>query len=111
MPSLAKAKIQIEATGEQFEVMFNPEEYTLNKDNNFASQNVPGLSGPLLQFVHGNLRTLEMELFFDTLEKQRDVREQTVKVTRLLDINRDLHAPPIVRISWEIGRASCRERV
>lgn len=100
MPSLAKAKIQIEATGEQFEVMFNPEEYTLNKDNNFASQNVPGLSGPLLQFVHGNLRTLEMELFFDTLEKQRDVREQTVKVTRLLDINRDLHAPPIVRISW-----------
>ena len=100
MPSLAKAKIQIEATGEQFEVMFNPEEYTLNKDNNFAAQNIPGLSGPLLQFVHGNLRTLEMELFFDTFEKQRDVREQTVKVTRLLDINRDLHAPPIVRISW-----------
>ena len=46
--------------------MFNPEEYTLNKDNNFASQAVPGLSGPLLQFVHGNMRTLEMELFFDT---------------------------------------------
>ena len=100
MPSLAKAKVLIEATGEQFEVMFNPEEYTLNKDNNFAAQNVPGLSGPLLQFVHGNLRTLEMELFFDTFEKQRDVREQTAKVTRLLEINRDLHAPPIVRISW-----------
>jgi hypothetical protein len=100
MPSLAKAKFLIEATGEQFEVMFNPEEYTLNKDNNFAAQNVPGLSGPLLQFVHGNLRTLEMELFFDTFEKQRDVREQTGKVTKLLDINRDLHAPPIVRISW-----------
>jgi hypothetical protein len=100
MPSLAKAKILVEATGEQFEVMFNPEEYTLNKDNNFASQNVPGLSGPLLQFVHGNLRTLEMELFFDTFEKQRDVREQTSKVTKLLEINRDLHAPPIVRISW-----------
>ena len=100
MPSLAKAKCLIEATGEQFEVVFNPEEYTLNKDNNFAAQNVPGLSGPLLQFVHGNLRTLEMELFFDTFEKQRDVREQTARVTRLLDINRDLHAPPIVRISW-----------
>ncbi len=100
MPSLAKAKILIEATGEQFEVMFNPEEYTLNKDNNFAAQNIPGLSGPLLQFVHGNLRTLDMELFFDTFEQHRDVREQTNKITGLLDINKDLHAPPIVRVSW-----------
>ncbi len=100
MPSLAKAKILIEATGEQVEVMFNPEEYTLNKDNNFAAQNIPGLSGPLLQFVHGNLRTLDMELFFDTFEQHRDVREQTKKITSLLDINKDLHAPPIVRVSW-----------
>src|SRR5262245_47356340 len=100
MPSLAKAKILVEATGEQFEVMFNPEEYTLNKDNNFAAQNIPGLSGPLLQFVHGNLRTLDMELFFDTFEQHRDVREQTKKITGLLDINKDLHAPPIVRVSW-----------
>ena len=97
---LAKAKILIEATGEQFEVKFNPEEYTINKDNNFAAQNVPGLSGPLLQFVHGNMRTLEMELFFDTYEQNRDVREDTTKITDLLKINRDLHAPPIVQISW-----------
>ena len=52
----------------QFPVLFNPEEYTLNQDNNFASQAVPGLSAPLLQFVNGNLQTLEMELFFDTYE-------------------------------------------
>jgi hypothetical protein len=97
---LAKARILVEATGDQFEVMFNPEEYSLNKDNNFASQNVPGLSGPILQFVHGNLRTLDMELFFDTFEKQRDVREETRKVTDLLKINRDLHAPPVIEISW-----------
>lgn len=97
---LAKARILVEATGEQFDVMFNPEEYTVNKDNNFASQNVPGLSGPILQFVHGNLRTLDMELFFDTYERQRDVREDTRRVTDLLTINRDLHAPPVVQISW-----------
>lgn len=97
---LAKAKILVEATGEQFEVMFNPEEYTINKDNNFASQNVPGLSGPLLQFVHGNLRTLEMELLFDTYEKHTDVRDEARKVLDLLNINRDLHAPPVVRVSW-----------
>lgn len=98
--ALAKAKILVEGTGEIITVSFNPEEYSLNKDNNFASQNIPGLSGPLLQFVHGNLRTLEMELFFDTLEKNADVREETSKISDLLKINRDLHAPPVLQISW-----------
>jgi LysM repeat protein len=97
---LAKAKILVEATGAQFEVMFNPEEYTINKDNNFAAQNVPGLSGPILQFVHGNMRTLEMELFFDTYEQGKDVRDQTKNITSLLDINGDLHAPPVIQVSW-----------
>ena len=95
-----RAKIKNEATGEEFDVMFNPEEYSLNKDNNFASQAIPGLTSPLLQFVHGNLRTLDMELFFDTFEQQTDVRDQTQKVTKLLQINSDLHAPPVVQVVW-----------
>ena len=105
--ALAKAKITVEATGAQFSVMFNPEEYTLNKDNNFASQAVPGLSGPLLQFVHGNMRTLEMELFFDTFEAQTDVRTQTNQIVQLLDINSDLHAPPILRVAWASLQFRC----
>jgi hypothetical protein len=96
---LEKAQVLIEHTGEKFDVMFNPAEYTLNKDNNFASQTIPGLSSPLLQFVNGNLRTLEMELFFDTYEARRDVREETQQVVRLLDIDSDLHAPPVLRVS------------
>ncbi len=104
---LAKAKILVEATGLQFEVMFNPEEYTINKDNNFASQNVPGLSGPILQFVHGNMRTLEMELFFDTYEAHTDVRDQTANLLGLLDIDGDLHAPPIIQISWASLQFRC----
>jgi nucleoid-associated protein YgaU len=104
---LAKAKILVEATGKQFEVMFNPEEYTINKDNNFASQNVPGLSGPILQFVHGNMRTLEMELFFDTYEAHTDVRDQIANLLDLLKINGDLHAPPIIQISWASLQFRC----
>lgn len=87
-------------TGENFNVMFNPEEYSLNKDNNFASQAIPGLGSPLLQFVHGNMRTLDMELFFDTFELKQDVRSQTQKVVDLLKINSDLHAPPILQVTW-----------
>lgn len=98
--ALAKARIVVERTGERIDVSFNPEEYSLNKDNNYASQAIPGLSSPILQFVHGNLRTLEMELFFDTTDARTDVRDQTQKVTDLLKIDRELHAPPVLRVSW-----------
>lgn len=97
---LARARIEKSHNGEFFEVLFNPEEYTLSKDNNFASHNVPGLSSPILQFVHGNLRTLTMELFFDTTDDARDVREETEKVVDLAAIDSELHAPPPLRISW-----------
>jgi len=87
-------------TGTSYRVMFNPEEYSLNKDNNFASQAIPGLGSPILQFVHGNMRTLDMELFFDTFELAKDVRSETQKVVDLLKINSDLHAPPILQVTW-----------
>lgn len=105
--ALAKANITIEHTGERFDVMFNPEEYSLNKDNTYASQAIPGLGSPILQFVHGNLRTLEMELFFDTTDARSDVREKTQKVVDLLKINSDLHAPPVVRVAWGSLQLRC----
>src|SRR5688572_9445832 len=91
----------------QISVQFNPEEYSLNKDNNFASQAVPGLSSPILQFVNGNLRTLEMELFFDTVDAQTDVRVETNKVIDLLRIDPDLHAPPILQVVWSSLDFTC----
>ncbi|MCP4202231.1 MAG: peptigoglycan-binding protein LysM [bacterium] len=97
---LAKAIIRIEHTGEEIPVLFNPEEYSINHDNNFASQTVPGLSAPVLQFVNGNMRTLDMELFFDTTAERIDVREETGKVVGLLDIDSELHAPPVLEVSW-----------
>src|SRR5262245_6704085 len=92
---------------DQFEVQFNPEEYSLNKDNNFASQAIPGLSSPILQFVNGNLRTLEMELFFDTTDDRTDVRNQTQPIVDLLKIDPDLHAPPILRVAWGSLQLRC----
>jgi LysM repeat protein len=105
--ALAKASITVEHTGARFDVMFNPEEYSLNKDNNFASQAIPGLGSPILQFVHGNLRTLEMELFFDTTDKRTDVRTETQKVVDLLKIDSQLHAPPVLRVAWGSLQLRC----
>jgi len=97
---LDRVQITNEKTNAQFSVMFNPEEYSLNKDNNYASQAIPGLTSPLLQFVHGNLRTLDMELFFDTFETQQDVRNETQNIVDLLQIDSDLHTPPVLRVTW-----------
>ena len=98
--ALVKATITAEASGERLQVMFNPEEYSLNRDNTFASQVVPGLGSPLLQFVNGNLRTLDMELLFDTYEQLTDVRDQTQKLIHFMEIDSSLHAPPVLLVSW-----------
>ena len=97
---LDRVQILNEQTGQKFFAMFNPEEYSLNKDNNYASQAIPGLTSPLLQFVHGNLQTLDMELFFDTFDQQEDVRGRTSQIFDLLAINSDLHTPPVLRVTW-----------
>jgi hypothetical protein len=111
MTSFEKALIINTVTGENIYVMFNPTEYSLNQDNNFASLGIPGLSAPLLQFVHGNSRMLSMQLFFDTYEANTfgsrtvnaagdDVRGQVRKVVGLLEIEPATHAPPVVEFHW-----------
>ncbi|MDX2152659.1 MAG: LysM peptidoglycan-binding domain-containing protein [Bryobacteraceae bacterium] len=105
--ALERVQIQVEHTGAIITVMMNPEEYTLNKDNNFAAQAIPGLSSPLLQFVNGNLRTLEMELLFDTTDLRVDVRTRTQPVADLLKIDSELHAPPVLLVSWGSLQLRC----
>jgi nucleoid-associated protein YgaU len=89
--------------GDLITVDYNPEEYTLNNENAFAVQGIPGLGSPVVQFVNGGQRTLEVELFFDTYDTpdlpKKDVREQTGPVVALLGIDGEQHAPPILRVT------------
>jgi len=89
-------------TGERMTVMFNPAEYTLEKGNSFAEIGIPGLNAPPIQFVRGNLRTLRMELFFDTYElrPQTDVRMFVRELTALLNKEPTTQGPPILIFSW-----------
>jgi len=97
---LEKATIINTETNEQIQVMFNPEEYTLDKANSFAEIGIPGLETPPIQYVRGNLRTLKMDLFFDTYEKKTDVRGFSRKITELLEKNLSTKAPPILLFAW-----------
>lgn len=116
--ALEKATLTNLTTGVSSKVLFNPEEYSVNRDINYAQIAVPGLSGPLLQFVHGNMQTLEMELFLDTYEEHRegnrsrnqandDVRVQVARLTDLMNIDATIHAPPVLMFTWGTLSFTC----
>jgi nucleoid-associated protein YgaU len=92
-------------------VLFNPTEYSFERSNSYKAAPVPGLSSPLLQFVNGESDQLSMELFLDDYtdpegptsqqrKERNSVANRLVDFTRLLEIDRDLHAPPPVRFNW-----------
>jgi LysM repeat protein len=93
--------------GDEIPVCYNPTQYSLDQGNQIAEVGVPGLGAPILQYVRGNGRTLSMELFFDTYEEQRDVRDLTGPVYRLLDVDADLRRPPVFEFLWG-GEPVCR---
>jgi nucleoid-associated protein YgaU len=96
--------------------MFNPEQLTVEKSNEFKEMDIPGLPSPVFQFVKGNARSLTLDLFFDTYELGLDVRVFTDRITGwdagsifsklptfakgLMDIDSDLHAPPVCLFIW-----------
>lgn len=111
---LLKATITVldgQFAGVVIPVLFNPNEYTFEKSNSYKSTPVPGLASPLLQFVNGENSTLSMDLFLDDytdprgptsklLPEPAPLMARMLAISRLLDIDRDLHAPPPVRFNW-----------
>lgn len=99
------------AKGDPITVLFNPTEYSYERTNTYKGTAVPGLGTPLLQFVNGESDQLSMELFLDdytdpkgpTSLQQKEAEPLTKRLkalTKLLEIDRDLHAPPPVRFNW-----------
>jgi nucleoid-associated protein YgaU len=112
---LIKAFIQVlggSKRGLILPVMFNPAEYNVERANTYKSTPVPGLGSPLIQFVNGEAATLSMDLFIDDYTDGLAVPEgalagppmpaavRIAAITALLDIDRQLHAPPPVRFVW-----------
>jgi hypothetical protein len=89
---------------EPIRVLFNPFEYSIERANVYKSTAVPGLSGPLIQFINGDADVLSMELFLDDyLDPPRDgrsVKDRLDDMALLLEIDPKLHAPPLVQFVW-----------
>ncbi|HLK05668.1 MAG TPA: LysM peptidoglycan-binding domain-containing protein [Candidatus Acidoferrum sp.] len=81
---------------------FNPTEYQIQKANNFAEIAIPGLETPPIQFIRGASEKLTAEVLVDTSDTLDDVRDKYVnKLRGLMNLNRELHAPPIVAFTWD----------
>jgi len=113
-PQLEKATITVlegKDANKVISVLFNPTEYSIDRSNSYKPTPIPGLGSPILQFVNGECDQLSMELFLDdytdprgptSLLKKEDepVQKRLKAIAKLLEIDRDLHAPSPVRFNW-----------
>jgi nucleoid-associated protein YgaU len=98
-----------------FDVQFNPSQYTIVKPVSWEANRPPDittagtnreLDAPILNFKGGGSRTLTLRLFFDVTEKgpDADVRDETNKLVQLTRIEpvagTKKGKPPICRITW-----------
>ena len=81
--ALAKARIEIEHTGEAFDVMFNPEEYTLNRRTTTSPRRRPRpLARPSCSSCTATCARSRWSCSSTPTDARRDVREETQKVVR-----------------------------
>jgi Contractile injection system tube protein/LysM domain len=99
---------------EKIIVGFNPNSYSITKNvrwnppENSATGSTSATrltDAPTLDFGGGESRQLSLELFFDITEpdkRQTDVRQETDRIVRLTQINRNLEPkrPPTVKVAW-----------
>lgn len=114
---LTKAKLEIEKEigTSSVDVLFNPSEYQLTDAANYSEKKVPGLDGPILQYVSGEATELSLNLFLDTYKPKQsssllpfggssdsstDVSKITKKIADATSIDGSLHRPPKVTFKW-----------
>jgi hypothetical protein len=105
---LEKAKLILkgENSTTEISVLFNPEQYKISRTVNYATISVPGLDNPITQFISGKQTSLSLTLFFDTQNDyvpkgtKADVREVIKPILKSVQIDGQLHAPPIAIFRW-----------
>jgi hypothetical protein len=102
-----KAKFYNADTGhEVVECHFNPNEFTINKTNQWQTKKASGSGLPDVTFGGTGARQLQMNLVFDSYAKQQDVREDTEKLLSLTDVpeaqtgSGKSKRPPHVEFGW-----------
>ena len=107
--SVTKAKLMVEGKNDVIQVEFNPTEYNLSSGIQYSEKSIPGLDGPIGQYIAGNSTTLNITFLFNTYnpptldnpnESGKDVTNYTKKIANLTLIDGTLHRVPKVTFSW-----------
>lgn len=61
--TVTKAKLIVEGKEKPIQVEFNPSEYNLSSSIQYSEKNIPGLDGPIGQYIAGNSTTLNVTFF------------------------------------------------
>jgi len=103
---MPKAFIENVDTGDKIEVLFNPKEYKISKSNSYQPAKTSGGNIPKLTFQSGQPASMSVQLFFDTYEAKKDVRDYTDKIAALMEVKikdegkgKKLR-PPFVKFHW-----------
>ncbi len=110
-------------------VRFNPNEYTLSRNVNYADVTIPGLETSVVQFTRGETQTLALELFLDRSDRVayetpttpavpgsqgstpvgggtsasatfHGIEAELQLLRLLVTIDSGIHAPPVVQFDW-----------
>lgn len=104
--TLEKLTIQVETSPGRFteniRVLFNPKELTINKVVQWQTTPRAQSDTGDTHFATGQPATLDVTLYCDTYEEQRDVRDFTQQIFRLTTVigHGEIHRPPLVRLLW-----------
>jgi nucleoid-associated protein YgaU len=94
-------------SGDEVRFMFNPQEYTLSKQNQWTAGKRKGKNVPRLKFTQGGAQDLKLQLFFDTYAEKKDVRKHTAALWDMMMVNSgkknaksNKGNPPKVEFRW-----------
>ena len=112
---LTKAKLEIEQEvgKSEIEVLFNPSEYQMTDGSSYSEKKIPGLDGPIIQYISGDATELSLSLFLDTYvpkstslisfgptKESTDVSAITKQIADATSIDGSMHRPPKVTFKW-----------
>ncbi|MBI2930624.1 MAG: hypothetical protein HYY16_03150 [Planctomycetes bacterium] len=88
--------------GETLFFEYNPTEFSTSKEVTWAEIGIPGMDFPLQQFVRGNLKTLDLDVYLnrDFYDTTHDVRGSIEAFERLVEKTAKLDAPPVCIFHW-----------
>lgn len=105
---------------DQFDVMFNPESYSLNYANTYASEQAYNTSGKEARYLHSNTRELSIKIVLDargidelgisglTGEPQSIYHSVQQFLELTYEMDGEIHEPRYLTLSWGSLEFKCR---